>query len=199
MPSAEPTRTEHFEPPPPLANAKVRLQPLAPDDFEALYAVASDPLIWEQHPNPDRYRREVFTTFFAGALESRGAYRVHDAATGELIGSSRFYDHDPAARVVAIGYTFLARSCWATGHNRAMKTLMLDYAFKAVERVVFHVGAANYRSRRAMEKLGARLTGEKPVAYHGEPVRPNVVYEIRREDWVDAVLAADAGVGSILG
>ncbi len=176
-------RASHFLARPPLANSKVRLEPLTPADFEALYAVASDPLIWEQHPNPDRYRREVFENFFAGALESRGAYRVHDAATGALIGSTRFYDHDPGARVVAIGYTFLARGCWATGHNRAMKTLMLDHAFAAVERVVFHVGAANHRSRQAMEKLGARLTGELAVAYHGEPPRPNVVYEIHRDEW----------------
>ncbi len=169
---------------PPLANRLIRLEPLAATDFEALYAVACDPLIWEQHPNPDRYRREVFQTYFAGAIASRGALRVLDAATGALIGSSRYYDFDEAAGVVAIGYTFIGRAYWGRDHNRAMKTLMLDHAFASVERVLFHVGEGNLRSRKAMEKLGATQTGRAPIAYHGEPARMNLIYTIEKAAWV---------------
>jgi RimJ/RimL family protein N-acetyltransferase len=162
------------------------------DDFDALYAVASDPLIWEQHPNKNRYQRTVFETFFKGALESRGALCVLDNATGELIGSSRYYDLDEKRRVVNIGYTFIARSAWGRQYNRALKTLMLDHAFRFVDRVIFHVGAGNMRSRKAMEKLGGIYTGEVPVSYFGEPSSQNVIYKIDKIDWVSSPHSSDS-------
>lgn len=176
-----PTR---FNPQPTLADARVRLRPLRPDDFDALYAVASDPLVWEQHPNPTRYQRPVFQTFFDGALESGGAFLIEDVQTGQPIGSSRFYDYDEAQKSVLIGYSFLARSHWGGPTNRAVKTLLLDYAFAhGIEEVFFHVGAGNRRSQRAMEKLGARKVQEIEVAYHGERETRNYVYRIGRTEW----------------
>jgi RimJ/RimL family protein N-acetyltransferase len=172
-----------FELQPRLQNNLIRLEPLGKDDFEALYAVASDPLIWEQHPSKDRYKREVFENFFKGAIESGGAFRIHDAATGALIGSSRYYEYDESLRKVSIGYTFLARSHWASGHNRALKTLMLDHAFRFADRVVFQVGVDNWRSRKAMEKLGGVYIGEEAVSYFGEAARPNVIFKIDAADW----------------
>jgi RimJ/RimL family protein N-acetyltransferase len=172
-----------FELQPRLENALIRLEPLRPDDFEALYAVASDPLIWEQHPNKQRYQREVFQGYFAGAIESGGAFCVIDNTNQELIGSSRYYSLDAAGRTVSIGYTFIARSRWARAFNRALKTLMLDHAFQGVDRVLFEVGVDNWRSRKAMEKLGGIYLGEKSVAYVGEPSRPNVIYKIDAADW----------------
>ena len=168
---------------PRLENAYVKLEPLAAGDFEALFAVASDPLIWEQHPNKNRYQREAFATYFQGAIESRGAVRVIDAASGALIGCSRYYEWDEAARSVAIGYTFIARKFWGGRTNRALKTLMLEHAFKFVDRVIFHVGAGNLRSRKAMEKLGGVNIGEVAMTYYGETSHLNVVYKIDREDW----------------
>ena len=159
------------------------MQPLRAGDFEVLYAVASDPLIWEQHPNRDRYRRAVFQNYFNGAIESGGALLVFDSATQSLIGSSRYYDHDEAGSVIAIGYTFLARDHWGGLYNPALKRLMLDHAFRFVERVVFHVGECNTRSRTAMERLGANLTGSAPIAYFGESSTTNVIYEITRGGW----------------
>jgi RimJ/RimL family protein N-acetyltransferase len=172
-----------FELQPNIENPWVRLEPLVPGDFEALYAVASDPLIWEQHPNKNRYQREVFATYFKGAIESRGALRIIDNSTGVLIGCSRYYEWDEAARSIAIGYTFIARSHWGGRTNRALKTLMLEHAFKFVDRVIFHVGAGNLRSRKAMEKLGGELIGEAAVAYYGEASNLNVIYKIDREYW----------------
>jgi RimJ/RimL family protein N-acetyltransferase len=173
-----------FELQPTLSNATVTLKPLEHGDFEALYAVASDPLIWEQHPSKTRYQRDVFQTYFHGAIESGGAFRIHDTASGKLIGSSRFYDLDESKSEVAIGYTFLARAFWGGTHNPALKQLMLDHAFRFVSRVTFHVGVNNVRSRTAMERLGAVLIGEEPVAYYGEKVVPNVVYKIDKDDWL---------------
>jgi RimJ/RimL family protein N-acetyltransferase len=168
---------------PVLEDGHVRLRPLRADDFGALYAVASDPLIWEQHPNPDRYLEAVFRTFFQGAMESGGAFLVSDAHAHEVIGSSRYYELDESAGSVAIGYTFLARRCWGGSYNRAMKTLMLDHAFRQLQRVIFHVGEHNRRSRIAMERLGAVYTGKAAIAYYGEVARSNVIYAIERQAW----------------
>jgi len=168
---------------PRLQNDLIRLEPLRAGDFEDLYAVASDPLIWEQHPSRDRYQRPVFENFFKGAMESGGAFRVIDNANGELIGSSRYCNYEAAKRQIDIGYTFIARSRWARHYNVALKTLMLDHAFKFVDRVIFKVGINNWRSRKAMEKLGGIYIGEESVSYSGEPSHPNVVFKIDAADW----------------
>ena len=163
-----------------LLNEMVQLTPLYAADFEELYTVASDPLIWEQHPNPERYQRAVFSNYFDGAMASKGAFLIKDAQTGAAIGSSRFYDHRPELKEIKIGYTFFSMACWGKPYNSNVKQLMLAHAFTFVERVVFHVGASNFRSQKAMEKLGAIKTGEEEVAYFGEPSRWNFVYEIRK-------------------
>lgn len=168
---------------PVLTSPEVILRPLQADDFEALYAVASDPAIWEQHPNPDRYQRQVFTNYFKGAMESRGALLILDSSSGEVIGSSRYYDLDTAQRELKIGYTFFAKTCWGKGYNRAVKILMINHAFEFVSTILFHVGITNHRSRRAMEKLGAHFEGELEVAYYGESPKRNAVYTITRSEW----------------
>jgi RimJ/RimL family protein N-acetyltransferase len=172
-----------FELQPHIENELIKLEPLEAGDFERLYAVASDPLIWEQHPVSDRYKRPVFENYFKGGLESGGAFRVIDNTNGELIGSSRYCDYDEPNRQISIGYTFIARSRWARNFNRALKTLMLDHAFKHVDRVTFKVGVDNWRSRKAMEKLGGIFIGQESVSYSGEPSHPNVVYKIDAADW----------------
>jgi len=121
--------------------------------------VASDPLIWEQHPVRDRHHVEPFREFFDAALRSGGALAV-ETTRGKLIGSSRFYDFDQLTGEVEIGWTFLARSHWGGQTNREVKSLMLDHAFQYVERVVFRVAPENHRSQHAVEKLGAMRIGE---------------------------------------
>ncbi len=163
-----------------LQHEKVILRPLVAEDLDALYAVASDPLIWEQHPNPDRYRRDVFEKFFEGAITSQGAFMILDASTGEPIGSSRFYDHFPDAGEVKIGYTFFARKCWGGGFNTAVKALMTRHAFQWVDRIIFHIGAGNLRSQIAIGRIGAQKIGEEDVAYYGEATKRNFVYALDR-------------------
>lgn len=151
---------------PVLTSALLRLRPLTSADWPALLAAASDPLIWELHPEPTRWQPEVFAKFFESALTCRGAVVVEDAATGEVIGSSRFIGHDLQARSVEIGYTFLVRSRWGGPFNRELKRLMLEHAFRLVDSVWFVVGETNWRSRRAMEKCGGVLvpTQEAPLS-----------------------------------
>jgi RimJ/RimL family protein N-acetyltransferase len=145
---------------PTLTGTLLWLRPMRPDDLEPLYEVARDPLVWAQHPDSDRYRREVFESVFRAGVESGGALVAIDAASGAVIGSSRFYGWDPGAREIAIGYTFLARRCWGGTYNPEMKRLMLGHAFGFARRVWFHVGARNLRSRRAMANIGATLSHE---------------------------------------
>jgi len=167
---------------PTLSGRRVELRPLRTDNFDALYSVASDPAIWEQHPVPDRYTRDVFKEFFREALESRGAFAVLDRASGHIIGSSRYYGHDAARREIEIGWTFLARAYWGGIYNRELKDLMLRHAFRFVDRVVFLVGPQNFRSQRAMEKIG----GVRAGTTRREPGGPeSVVFEITRAAFSD--------------
>jgi N-acetyltransferase len=153
-----------FDLQPTLKGRLVELRPLRPDDFDILYSVASDPLIWEQHPEPDRCKEEVFRKFFAGALNSGGALIAFDTRASKVIGSSRFYGYDAEKSEIEIGWTFLARSHWGGKYNKEMKELMLRHAFKFVKKVVFLVGQQNLRSQKAVEKIGAVRAGTKPDA-----------------------------------
>jgi N-acetyltransferase len=155
----------------------LELRPLRADDFDALYAVASDPLIWEQHPERNRCERPVFRAFVDEALASGGALVAIDRATGRIIGSSRYHGHDPERSVVEIGWTFLARAYWGGRYNGEMKRLMLEHAFRSVDRVVFVIGPDNRRSQRAVEKIGGVPAG----AILDARGRERVVYEITRE------------------
>ncbi len=172
-----------FDKRPILENELVSIIPLVAENFEALYSVASDPLLWAQHPNKNRFERPVFETFFKGAMESGGAFIIYDKQTGKPIGSSRYYDIEDKKKSVAIGYTFFARDHWGTTFNRAVKTLMLDYAFQYVDNVIFHIGAKNLRSQKAIERLGALKIAELEMEYYGEPERLNFVFEMTKERW----------------
>jgi RimJ/RimL family protein N-acetyltransferase len=153
-----------FELQPTLRGNLLELRPLQPEDYDALYAVASDPLIWEQHPSNDRYKEEVFQEFFEYALESGGALIVIDSKDGKVIGSSRFHGYDLEKSEIEIGWTFLARSHWGGTYNREMKQLMLRHAFQFVKSVYFLIGPQNLRSQRAMEKIGGVRDGSKTDA-----------------------------------
>jgi RimJ/RimL family protein N-acetyltransferase len=166
-----------------LEDALIILLPLQEDDFGALYAVAADPRIWEQHPNRDRWRKEVFTIFFEGAMRSGGAFKILDKATGEIAGCTRIYDYDASESRIFIGYTFFGTKFWGKGYNPASKTLLLDYLFQFVEKVGFQIGAGNIRSQIAISRLGAEKVDEQEVAYYGEPPKLNYVYAIGRQDW----------------
>jgi len=170
-----------FELQPTLRGRLVEVRPLRKDDFEALYAAASDPRIWEQHPEPTRYQREVLQKFFDGAMQSGGAFAAVEVQSGNIIGSSRFYDFNSDRHEVAIGYTFLATAFWGRGYNREMKALMLDHAFRFVDRVLFQVGANNLRSQRALQKLGARIVGEESLSALDGTFSPHFIFEITRK------------------
>ena len=169
-----------FDLQPTLKGNLIEIRPLTREDFDALFVAASDPLIWEQHPENDRYTREVFQRYFDGAIESKGAFAIIEQKSGRIIGSSRYCNLNPAEGEVEVGWTFLERAFWGGSYNRELKTLMLDHAFRFVDRVVFVVGEKNFRSQKALEKIGARfLRKEQRPAVDGT-MTPNLVFAITR-------------------
>ncbi|HLJ95163.1 MAG TPA: GNAT family N-acetyltransferase [Gemmataceae bacterium] len=181
-----------FDLQPTLNGNLLELRPLRPEDFQSLYAVASDPLIWEQHPIRDRYKLDVFQEFFRRALESGGALLVLDSKDGRVIGSSRFYGYDKDKSEIEIGWTFLARSHWGGIFNQEMKKLMLQHAFRFVDRVVFLVGPQNLRSQRAVEKIGGVRMGSRRDG-NGQQ---SLLYQIAASAFDPASWARPAGLGS---
>ena len=167
-----------FDLQPTLKGELIELRPLGPQDFDALFSAASDPKIWEQHPESDRYQREVFQRFFDGALESRGAFAIIERKSGRIIGSSRYCNLDLTNREVEIGWTFLEREFWGGTYNRELKQLMLEHAFRFVDRVVFVVGEQNLRSQKALTKIGASYLKKAHLPAADGTIRANVVFII---------------------
>lgn len=168
---------------PTLSGETLTLIPLLAAHKDALIRAASDPLIWQLHPEPTRYLPEVFSQVFESGLQSGGAFLITDKQSGEVLGTSRFYEYDAQNSSVAIGYTFLVRSRWGGNSNSELKRLMLDHAFAAVDTVWFHVGEHNLRSRRAVEKLGGRFSymeNESPTG----AVRNTVFYRLDKANWL---------------
>lgn len=170
---------------PTLFGHSVRLRPLVQADFEELFAAASDPLIWEQHPDNKRHTRERFELYFRSAMDSKGAVVIIDPSSGKIIGSSRYTHYDAETSSVEIGYTFLTRSHWGGTTNRELKSLMLNHAFKVIDTVYFVVGRDNFRSRKAMQKLGAHElldVSSSPVT--GDLSR-SIVFQLKKSSWPD--------------
>ena len=175
---------------PVLDGERLYLRPLTQADWGALYAVASDKLLWEKHPSHDRWQEPVFRAFFDDALAQGGALAIVDKASGAVIGSSRFQGYESAdGGEVEIGWSFLARAYWGKGYNAEFKRLMLAHAFRFVDRVLFKVGADNVISRKAMANIGGRLTDKTWIEERaGRPVE-HVQFEITRESFAEGPLA----------
>jgi N-acetyltransferase len=175
--------TTAFNLQPYLENELLILRPLKEGDFDNLYKVASDPLVWEQHPASDRYQLNVFEQLFKDAISSKGAFAVIDKNSSIIIGSTRFHAIEGIPNAIEIGWTFLAREYWGGRYNTWMKCLMIEYALGFVDNILFYIGKDNFRSRKAVEKIG----GEQIEALDGQPLdlRKNgtVVYKITKKWW----------------
>lgn len=161
-----------------LEDEIIKLIPLEEKHFEELFIIASDPLIWDQHPAKERSTREGFKAFFETGISSKGAFLILDNKTNEIIGTTRYYDYKPENSSIAIGYTFLARKFWGGPYNKSCKKLLIDYAFQHVDSVIFHVAAENFRSQKAVLKLGAEKTNLMVVTNNGLNI-PHFEYELK--------------------
>ena len=168
---------------PTLRGERVTLRPIRADDpssdLDAMHAAASDPAVWAQHSEKNRHERAVFERFFKGAVECGGGLVIVDNATGRVIGSSRYYDWNPADRSVVIGYTFLERAAWGGTINCELKRLMLDHAFRFARTVYFHVSPGNVRSQKALERIGAVFDQAQDVMVGGV-MSPRLIYRLDR-------------------
>lgn len=171
-----------FDLQPTLEGEIIILRPLREEDLEPLYKVACDPLIWEQHPSNDRYRRDVFELFFKDGMASGGAFGVIDKQTGRLIGSTRFHRVKEAENAIEIGWTFLARNYWGGRYNRAMKRLLIEYAFHFVDDILFYIGQDNFRSQKAIEKIGGKRITELNGVSLETRAHASVIYRISKEN-----------------
>ena len=175
---------------PSLRDGAVTLRPMHADDFDALFAVASDPEIWAIHPAHDRWQEPVFRAFFDAGLASGGALTVTDRASGAVIGHSRYDTDYCLPGEVEIGWTFLSRAHWGGATNRAMKRLMIAHAFETgFDAVIFRIGESNWRSRRALEKIGGTLTDRTQVADMARAQAVHVIYRIDRAAFASGPLA----------
>lgn len=168
---------------PTLENDLLLLRPLETADEESLFDVAKDPLIWEQHPNNDRYKRNNFEDFFEDSIKSGGALIIIDKKTNIAIGSSRYKKLDGNGSAIEIGWSFLAREFWGGEYNRSFKTLMIEYAFKWVDEVVFYVGQNNYRSQRAVQKIGGIKIENSKFKHLMKQNNLELTFRIDKKDW----------------
>jgi RimJ/RimL family protein N-acetyltransferase len=165
---------------PVLENETIRLSPLLADDFNDLYSVACDPEIWEQHPEKERWKEDIFSQYFETAIQSKGAFKVIDKTKNIIIGSTRFYNFNPSENSILIGFTFYGKSYWGKGTNQAVKKLMLDYIFEFVETVCFHIGSENIPSQMAIVRLGAKKIREEETEKGKK-----LVYAISKNEWLN--------------
>lgn len=163
---------------PTLIGSRVTLRPLTLEDFNDLYQVASDPLIWDQHSSPLRYQPDEFKKFFNEAMASGGALLILDQKTNQPIGCTRYYDYDASANTIVIGYTFLSRAYWGGGYNREIKKLMLFHAYRFVKEVFFHVSTENFRSQRALKKIGGYVVETRSVQMASGDFQTRLIYRV---------------------
>ena len=160
----------------------LKIVPLFETDFDRLFEIASDPLIWEQHPTSNRYKKEIFKLYFDGAISGKTAFLIIDKSTNKIIGSTRYYDYKVENSSIAIGYTFLSRQYWGGLYNKSSKKLLINYAFQFVDKIYFHIGATNIRSQLATMKIGATKVGEVDFDYYGKKLL-HFEYTISKKEW----------------
>ena len=146
---------------------------------QSCIAAGSDPEIWKVHPRSDRYTEPEFRKFFDSAVDSKMAFVFVERASGRLIGSSRYYGYDPKLGEIEIGWTFVVRAFWGGATNREIKRLMLDHAFTLVDTVIFWVGDKNWRSQRAMTKIGG-VKRDGLLTRELSDATPHVIFEIAK-------------------
>lgn len=165
-----------------LENDKIRLKALVLTDYDCLFQIAADKDIWAQHPDSDRYLPEGFVKYFTKLLQTDQPYLIIDKVTSKIIGATSYYQFDPKASKITIGYTFLTKAYWGTGLNNSLKSMMLAHAFTFVDHVIFHVRENNMRSQAALNKIGARRINSYPAP--ADPSSIQFEYAIGKTYWL---------------
>lgn len=165
---------------PSICGSLLDLRGFRVSDWEALLDVASDPLIWEQHPIHRDWRESRFSKSVHDALAGGEGLVAIDRANGELAGYSRFTTKFVEKGEIEIGWTFLARKYWGGQYNRELKLMMLRHALATWPVVIFRIGESNFRSQRAMEKLGGKRIERVSVVHFDGQDFPHICYSFDR-------------------
>jgi RimJ/RimL family protein N-acetyltransferase len=174
-----------------LRGEHVQLIPLAPEHAAGLAAAAADGELWKlwytSVPKPEEMAAEIARRL---TLRDTGAmlpFTVVDAVSGELAGMTTYMNVDHANRRVEIGSTWYAQRFQRTMLNTEAKLLLLAHAFETLDCIAaeFRTHFLNQQSRRAIERLGAKLDGvlrSHAIARNGT-IRDTVVYSIIAPEW----------------
>ena len=176
-----------------LQDEHVVLEPLSLDHVPALEAAAADGELWNlwftSVPPPGQARSYVEKALQAQTDGLMLPFAVREQTSGEIVGTTRYYDIVPDPPRLAIGYTWYARR-WQKSHlNTACKRLLLRHAFETLDRVAveLHTDHRNLDSQRAIERLGAHRDGVLR-AHKRRPdgtLRDTVCYSILASEWPD--------------
>jgi len=166
-----------------LEDELITLRPLRENDFDSLYEVAKDPLIWEQHPCNERYKKSAYSEFFNDSLRSKGALIIIDKENNKIIGSTRFKPVKNVKNAIEIGWSFLSRDYWGGKFNKSMKKLMINYTFETMEDIIFYIGKDNIRSQKAVEKIGGIRITETKYSHLMNNNQNDWTYRINKKDW----------------
>lgn len=196
-----------------LTGRRIRLQPLTIEEAPAYLEAAGNPqeaeevFRWMTPPRGtlappetlDDARSHILSALVARARGERLAYAQFDVTSGTFIGSTSYYEINPASRGLAIGHTWFGRRWWGSGHNAESKLLLLTHAFETLGavRVAWHTDIKNERSQAAIERLGAQREGvlRKHRLRRDGTWRDTVQYAMTDDDWP----AAAAGLRERLG
>ncbi|HEX5147488.1 MAG TPA: GNAT family N-acetyltransferase [Candidatus Limnocylindrales bacterium] len=185
-----------------LEGPRIRLEPLRPDHFADLAAVAFDPALWEwtiMGPQDEAGLRRWFDAALAnGEAGTERPFATIDRASGRAIGSSRFLSIVPEHRRLEIGWTWLATAFQRTGANREAKLLQLGHAFETLgaNRVEFKTHARNERSRNALAGIGATFEGilRNHMIMPDGSIRHSAYFSVIAEEWPDVKARLEAGL-----
>ena len=171
----------------------VRLEPLTPAHEAGIRTAASDGRLFElwytSVPAPDQAGHYIAEANEGMAAGHMLPWAVRDAASGDVIGSTRYHDIVPALDRVEIGYTFYAQRFQRSHVNTACKLLLLTHAFETVgcEVVGLRTDNFNFRSQRAIEGIGAKRDGV--IRHHAlrrdGSARDTYIYSILLDEWPD--------------
>jgi RimJ/RimL family protein N-acetyltransferase len=174
-----------------LDSASVRLEPLTLAHADALREAARDGELWNLRvtsvPEPD-----ATEAYIEAALQGQRdghmlPFAVRDTASGRIVGSTRYHDIVPAVERLEIGYTWYAQSRQRTHVNTTCKLMLMTYAFETLgaKLVGWRTDNFNFRSQRAIERLGARRDGV--LRHHAlrrdGTVRDTVMYSLTAGEW----------------
>ncbi|RPA64811.1 N-acetyltransferase [Gordonia oryzae] len=171
-----------------LVGGRVTLRPFTIDDADALARVVGDPARFRWAPSVPT-DVESAAEWISAALadpQRRVAFAVVDNTDGRLVGSTSFYDIDPANLTAAIGYTFYAENVQGTRVNPTAKYLLMHHAFDqcGAVRLVWHTHESNTQSRAAIAKLGATFEGLlRKHRRFGDGWRTTAQFAMIDEDW----------------